>query len=102
MNVRIAIGFIRVELCSQLIDRGINLYRRNRIDTMRQCERSVRSGPGSKNQGVVERPAAEYAVYLLVEWFLVLPANHLLMPGAVYIDEVAIVKSRVEDDFIVW
>ncbi len=58
MNARIAVGFIRVELSAKLLDRRINLYRRDRIDTMRQGDRGVRSGPGSQNQRVVERPAA--------------------------------------------
>src|SRR5690349_2736706 len=100
MNVRVAVGFIRVELSAKLINRGINLYCRDRIDTIRQGDRGVRSGPSSKNQRVVERPAAEYAVYLLVEWLLVLPGSHLLMPGTVYIDKVAIGKGPVEYDFI--
>src|ERR1700693_1220332 len=90
MNARVAVGLIRVELSAKLIDCGINLYRRDRIDAMGQGDRGVRSGPGSKNQRVVERPAAEYAVYLLVEWLLVLPGSHLLVPGTVYIDKVAI------------
>ena len=102
MNARVAVGFIWVELSAKLIDRGINLYRRDRIDTMRQGDRGVRPGSGSKNQRVVERSVAEYAVYLLVEWLLVLSGSHLLMPGAVYIDKVAIGKGRVEEDFIVW
>ena len=54
MNTRIAVGFIGVELSAKLIDRGINLYRSDRIDAMRQGDRSIRSGPGSKNQRVVE------------------------------------------------
>src|SRR5712691_5943166 len=102
MNARVAVGLIRVKPGAKLIDCGVNLYRRDRIDTMGQSDRGVRSGPGSKNQRVVERPAAEYAVYLLVEWLLVLPVSHILMTGAVYIDKVAIRRGRVEDDFIVW
>src|SRR6266536_4958869 len=102
MNARVAIGSIRIVLSAKLLDRGINLYRRERIDTIRQGGCGVRSGSGPKNQRVVERPAAEYPVYLLVEGLPVLPGNHRLMPGAVYIDKVAIGNGRVEEDFIIW
>src|SRR5690242_5025624 len=98
MNAWIAVRFIRVELSAKLLDRRINLYGRDRIDTICQGDCGVRSGPGSQNQRVVERPAAEYAVYLLVEWLLVLPGSHLLMPRAVYIDKVAIGRDWSKDN----
>jgi hypothetical protein len=57
MNARIAVGFIRVELSAKLLDRRINLYRRDRIDTIRQGDRGVRSG--SEYQSVNDRTGKE-------------------------------------------
>ena len=95
VHPRAAVGFIRVE-------RGINLDRCDRIDPSGQREGGVRAGPGSKNERVVERPAAEDAVDLLVERLPVLTGNHRLMRGAVDIDNVAFGNSRDEADLIVW
>src|SRR5438876_11849495 len=102
MHARVTIGSIRIILSAKLLDGGIDFYRRDGIDTMRNGDRGVRSGSSSKNQRVVERPAAEYPIHLLVEWLSVLPGNHRLVPGTVYIDEVAIGSSRMEKNFIVW
>ena len=102
VHPRTAVGFIRVELSAKLLDRGINLDRCDRINAILQSERRVRAGPGSKNERVVERPAAEDAVDLLVERLPVLPGNHRLVPGAVDIDKVAGRNGGTEDNFIVW
>src|SRR5260370_12433418 len=102
MHAWVAVGVIRVQPSAKLLDGGINLYRRDRIDPISQGDRGVRSGPGSKNQRVVERAPAEYAVDLLVEGLLVLPGSHYLVPDIVHIDKVAIGNGRADDDFIVW
>ena len=102
VHPRAAVGFIRVELSAKLLDRGINLDRCDRIDPIGQREGGVRAGPGSKNERVVERPAAEDAVDLLVERLPVLTGHHRLVRGAVDIDNVAFGNSRDEADFIVW
>ena len=102
VHPRAAVGFIRVEPSAKLLDRGINLDRRDRSNAILQGERRVRAGPGSKNERVVERPAAEDAVDLLVERLPVLPGNHRLVPGAVDIDKVAGRNGGTEDNFIVW
>ena len=101
MNAWVAVGVIRVVLSAKLLDRGVNLYRRDRIHTVRQGDRGIGAGSGPKNQRVVERPVAEYPVDLLVEWLLILPGSHRLVPYAVYIDDVAIRNGRTDDDFIV-
>src|SRR5947209_9867102 len=75
VHPRAAVGFIRVELSAKMLDRGINLDRCDRINAILQSERRVRAGPGSKNERVVERPAAEYLVDLLVERLPVLPGK---------------------------
>src|SRR5947209_14529559 len=102
VHPRTAVGFIRVEPSAKLLDRGINLDRRDRSNAILQGERRVRAGPGSKNERVVERPAAEDAVDLLVERLPVLTGHHRLMRGAVDIDNVAFGNSRDEADLIVW
>ena len=101
VHPRAAVGFIRVELSAKMLDRGINLDCRDRIDPIGQREGGVRAGPGSKNERVVERAAAEDAVDLLVERLPVLTGHHRLMRGAVDIAKVAGRNGGTEDNFIV-
>src|SRR5438876_6646701 len=102
MHTWIAVGMVWIEAGTELLNGGVNLYRRNRLDAVVQSGRGIGATACAQDQRVVERVAGEDLVQAPVERLLILPGDHCLVTTSViHVDDIATLGSGVEQDLVV-